>query len=88
MKAIIMITILLILLIISIVSSFSINNNNHNVYNRKTLLLANENDIKPFSEEWARLRGMEPGYGGIFMIKLLITIIAIIITMIIRYMAR
>lgn len=57
---------LIILLIISIVSSFSINNNNnHNVYNRKTLLLANENDIKPFSDEWARLRGMEPGYGGI-----------------------
>jgi hypothetical protein len=34
------------------------------VYNRNRILLADNKEIKPFSEEWAKLRGMEPGYGG------------------------
>ena len=51
------------LLMIAIVSSFTIKNN---AYNRNRILLADNKVIKPFSEEWAKLRGMEPGYGGIW----------------------
>ena len=59
MREIYIVTILL--LMITIVSSFIIKNS---VYNRNRILLADNKEIKPFSEEWAKLRGMEPGYGG------------------------
>ena len=58
---ILVVVVLIILLIIDNVNSFL----NHKVYsnrNRKSILFG---EIKPFSEEWARKRGMEPGYGGI-----------------------
>jgi len=61
MREIYIVTILL--LMITIVSSFIIKNS---VYNRNRILLADNKVIKPFSEEWAKLRGMEPGYGGIW----------------------
>jgi hypothetical protein len=63
--------VVLILLIIDNVNSFL----NHKVYsnrNRKSILFG---EIKPFSEEWARKRGMEPGYGGIRYYYLLNTFI-------------
>jgi len=59
MGFIFVVVVFLMLLIIDNVHSFL----NHKVYsNRKSILFG---EIKPFSEEWARKRGMEPGYGGI-----------------------
>lgn len=66
----IIIHIILILLLITLVSSFLINNNHYN-NNRRTLILsANDyvdaSGFRIFSKEWAKLRGMEPGFGGIW----------------------
>lgn len=54
----------LLLLILILVIDINIANSfiNHKVYSRKSILYS---AVKPFSEEWARQRGMEPGYGGI-----------------------
>ena len=61
-----MINIIRILFIINLFQCYNVNSFlNHKVYsnrNRKSILFG---EIKPFSEEWARKRGMEPGYGGI-----------------------
>ena len=60
------ISIVIVLIMCAVCTPFRLHSNNNNRVHIRNTKLHGTNDIPIFGVEWAKLRGMVPGYGGIW----------------------